>query len=321
MRSSRSVGPGGRSRGYDPRHRDDPPPPEGMSRREMDRNRHRGSQESVFSGANNFFNKFKTMMSFAPGRDAKRSDAGSEAGDKMEGVPAGEHAVGSMVAPARSAPALAPGPSMGVGPPPGLERRDSPPHPRGERERDRDSRASMARQSRNASPYQDGRHGPPGRGDHHADQGRHGPPPPSDRGPPYPDNRHGPPPPDPRLQQDRHGPPPPDPRLQQDRHVQGSSGQLRNDSRPPAEGGRGADVGSSRQGPPGPPGQGHGAASAPPPPLMHSDSMGGTVKDLQHRNSILQSQVQEVDELKRKLQAEQRLATEWKEKWNFQVWG
>lgn len=42
------------------------------------------------------------------------------------------------------------------------------------------------------------------------------------------------------------------------------------------------------------------------------------LKDLQHRNHVLQAQVQELEDVKRRLQVEQRTATEWREKWNLQ---
>jgi hypothetical protein len=43
------------------------------------------------------------------------------------------------------------------------------------------------------------------------------------------------------------------------------------------------------------------------------------VRDLQHKVHALESQLQEVESLKQRLVAEQHLATEWKERWNFQV--
>jgi hypothetical protein len=45
------------------------------------------------------------------------------------------------------------------------------------------------------------------------------------------------------------------------------------------------------------------------------------VRDLQHKVSVLEAQLQEVEELKRRLLAEQRMATDWKERWNFQASG
>jgi hypothetical protein len=43
------------------------------------------------------------------------------------------------------------------------------------------------------------------------------------------------------------------------------------------------------------------------------------VRDMQHRISVLEAQLQEVDEIKRQLVAEQRSANDWKDKWNYQV--
>lgn len=40
---------------------------------------------------------------------------------------------------------------------------------------------------------------------------------------------------------------------------------------------------------------------------------------MQMQISVLQSQVQQVDELKRQLALEQRAGNDWKEKWNYQV--
>lgn len=63
---------------------------------------------------------------------------------------------------------------------------------------------------------------------------------------------------------------------------------------------------------------------APPPPPQHhapppnNQQNPQQVRDLQHRIGVLEAQLQEVDELKRRLTAEQRTANEWKEKWNYQ---
>lgn len=43
------------------------------------------------------------------------------------------------------------------------------------------------------------------------------------------------------------------------------------------------------------------------------------VRDLQHKVGVMEAQLMEVDDLKRRLGMEQRSATEWKERWNFQV--
>jgi len=45
---------------------------------------------------------------------------------------------------------------------------------------------------------------------------------------------------------------------------------------------------------------------------------GADVRNLQHKVSLLESQLQELEELKRQLYAEQRTTTEWREKWNYQ---
>jgi len=42
------------------------------------------------------------------------------------------------------------------------------------------------------------------------------------------------------------------------------------------------------------------------------------VRDLQHKVGVLEAQLQETDELKRRVVAGERTATEWKEKWNYQ---
>ncbi|KAJ9516393.1 hypothetical protein QJQ45_011068 [Haematococcus lacustris] len=42
------------------------------------------------------------------------------------------------------------------------------------------------------------------------------------------------------------------------------------------------------------------------------------VRDLQHKVSLMEAQLQEVEQLKLRLLAEQRAATDWKERWNYQ---
>ncbi|GAX84331.1 hypothetical protein CEUSTIGMA_g11753.t1 [Chlamydomonas eustigma] len=81
-----------------------------------------------------------------------------------------------------------------------------------------------------------------------------------------------------------------------------------------------------------------GQVAAPPPPTLQrsmSPSMGApqvaattsaataavnetSVRNMMQRINVLESQVQEVDELKRQLALEQRTGLEWKEKWNYQ---
>lgn len=43
------------------------------------------------------------------------------------------------------------------------------------------------------------------------------------------------------------------------------------------------------------------------------------VRDLQHKVSVLESQLQELDEARRRAVAGERTALDWKEKWNYQV--